>query len=429
MISQMRVLRFSTDHGPASPERPVYAYFRRCGNTPFFLQPSERLVISSEDVKCFFYTMKVPQCWVKYLAFNKLVPPDVLPKHLQGKRVYIASAVLPMGFLNSVSLAQHVHRNLVHWSSEAGGAAGVNTPEQELRKDRSFTVSNPAWRVYLDNYDLPERVEATELTAKRGTVAPGVLSLRQEYEHWEVPRNKKKSVERALRAEMQGATVDGERGVAYPREVKLGRYFVLALKLMAESAGTQKQWQVVCGGLVYVSMFRRPLLGSLNCVWRHIESYNGSGRRFMRTPGDCKLEVLRFLGLLPLAVLDFRLGIHPTVTCSDASSGGGESGASVRTTMVGRTIAEGSLRGEYPEPRWDGGVVVIGLFDGIGALRVAMELLGAPIIGYVSVEKHEPARRVVERHYPGVLHYFDVMEVTAEQVRQWLPCTPRLAWW
>ena len=146
--------------------------------SPFFLQPSERLVISSEDVKCFFYTMKVPQCWVKYLAFNKLVPPDVLPKHLQGKRVYIASAVLPMGFLNSVSLAQHVHRNLVHWSSEAGGAAGVNTPEQELRKDRSFTVSNPAWRVYLDNYDLLERVEATELTAKRGTLAPGVLSYR-----------------------------------------------------------------------------------------------------------------------------------------------------------------------------------------------------------------------------------------------------------
>ena len=102
---------------------------------------------------------------------------------------------------------------------------------------------------------------------------------------------------------------------------------------------------------------------------------------------DCKLEVLRFLGMLPLAVLDFRLGIHPTVTCSDASSSGGGICASVRTTMVGRLIAEGSLRGEYPEPRWDGGVVVIGLFDGIGALRVAMELLGAPIIGYVSVEK------------------------------------------
>ena len=35
----------------------------------------------------------------------------------------------------------------------------------------------------------------------------------------------------------------------------------------------RNQWQVVCGGLVYVAMFRRPLLGGLNKVWQHIESY------------------------------------------------------------------------------------------------------------------------------------------------------------
>ena len=100
-----------------------------------------------------------------------------------------------MGFLNSVSLAQHVHRNLVAWTGEQFSLAGVNTPEQELRKDRGFTVSDPAWRVYLDNFDLLERLEATELVSQQGAVAPGILALRQEYEHWEVPRNEKKSVQ------------------------------------------------------------------------------------------------------------------------------------------------------------------------------------------------------------------------------------------
>ena len=73
---------------------------------------------------------------------------------------------------------------------------------------------------------------------------------------------------------MQGVTVDGIQGVAYPRESKLVKYFSLALSLCGQKFATQKQWQVVCGGLVYFSMFRRPLLGSLNSVWSHIESYN-----------------------------------------------------------------------------------------------------------------------------------------------------------
>ena len=29
---------------------------------PFFLQPCEQLLITSEDVTCFFYTMSVPHC-------------------------------------------------------------------------------------------------------------------------------------------------------------------------------------------------------------------------------------------------------------------------------------------------------------------------------------------------------------------------------
>ena len=318
--------------------------------SPFFLQPSECLLISSEDVKCFFYTMKVPSCWWKFLAFNKPVPDTVLPEHLRGRVVYLASQVLPMGFLSSVSLAQHVHRNLVSWS--AGASCGQNESHLELRKDRPFTSGNPNWRVYLDNYDLLERVQSTQMVDMEGTVAPGVLALRNEYERWDVPRHPKKAVARSPKCEVQGATVDGVDGVAYPREAKLCRYFSLALKLVMQTAGTQKQWQVVCGGLVYFSMFRRPLLSGLNAVWRHIESFNAGPEHVRVSPHDCKLEVLRFLGLLPLARMDFRLDMHPLVTCSDASSGGGGLCASAGTTPMGHAIASGAMRGDHPEPRW-----------------------------------------------------------------------------
>ena len=389
--------------------------------SPFFLQPSERLLVSSEDVKCFFYTMRVPQCWQKYLAFNKVVPDAVLPGHLKGHRVFLTSRVLPMGFLNSVSLAQHVHRNLVKWSSsnDIDGADRVNAPESELRKDHSFSCHNPSWRVYLDNFDLLEKVKGCEVNDLMGTSSAGILSLRQQYEKWSVPRNLKKAVQRSSLCELQGATVDGDVGVAYPREQKLAKYFGLAVRLCQQTSATQRQWQVVCGGLVYFSMFRRPLLGSLNQVWQHILSFERKQRRLLPTPEDCRLELYRFLGLIPLARLDFRLDVHPMVTCSDASSQGGGICATVSLTSIGGMVAGGALRGEIPEQAGDMAVFSVGLFDGIGALRVALETINVKVLGHVSVECNKAAQRVVESHYPGVVVVQSVLDIDQAIVDGW----------
>lgn len=388
--------------------------------TPFYIQPSDRLLVSSEDVRCFFYTMSVPSSWWKYLAFNKVVPQDCLPSDLQGREVYLAAKVLPMGFLNSVSLAQHVHRNLSLWSSgQDPEVVGENPPEGEIRKDRPVTVKNPCWRIYLDNYDLLERVDALGVTNLQGTVAPAVLALRQEYERWEIPRNLKKSVSRQQQAEVQGAMVDGDAGVAYPREAKLVKYLGAALALVQQTRVTQRQMQVVCGGLVYFSMFRRPLLCCLNSVWHFIESFHDGLGEAQVLPSQCRLEILRFLGLLPLARMDFRTPFHEQVTCSDASSSGGGVCASLGLTSWGIQVLDGKLRGELPELRQEHQVLTVGLFDGIGALCVATDLLGLQVIGHVSVETNKHAARVVESHFPETRVLHDVQDVDDTEVREW----------
>lgn len=61
-------------------------------------------------------------------------------------------------------------------------------------------------------------------------------------------------------------------------------------------------------------------MGTLNRVWTHIESFERSLRRSLPTPGDCQSELVRFLGLLPLGQLDFRLDMGPV---SGASISGG----------------------------------------------------------------------------------------------------------
>lgn len=389
--------------------------------TPLQLHPDEALVVSSEDVRCFFYTMGVPQPWWKYMAFNKRVPDGCLPSDLQGQVVYLAARVLPMGFANSVSLAQHVHRNLALWSATptTEGATVVNLPQGEIRKDRPTTVANPSWRVYLDNYDLLERVKWVDLSDLQSHLAPSVLALRQQYEFWDIPRNMKKAVSRSVEAEVQGAQVDGARGVAYPRESKLLKYLAATLSVLGQRTVTQRQMQVVCGGLVYVSMFRRQLLGGLNAVWKFITSFDVQRAHRRPLPEACQLELVRFLGLLPLARLDFRLEYNEQVTCSDASGSGGGICASTALSPAGCLAAQGKLRGELPELRQEHQVLTIGLFDGIAALRVAADLLGLHVLGHVSVEVSPSAQRVVTSHFPEVMHYNDVRAISDVEVRQW----------
>ena len=168
-----------------------------------------------------------------------------------------------------------------------------------------------------------------------GTLAAPVLALREQYEVWGVPRNVKKAAERKVLAEVQGAMVDGERGIAFPRESKLLKYVGAALRLCSQRYVSQRQMQVVCGGLVYMAMFRRPLLGGLNAVWRQIEDFNSSKVFHSSLWSEARFEILRFICLMPLARLDFRLGMHPQITCSDASSSGGGICASVGLTHFG----------------------------------------------------------------------------------------------
>ena len=61
----------------------------------------------------------------------------------------------------------------------------------------------------------------------------------------------------------------------------------------------------------------------------------------------------------------------------------------------------------------------IGLFDGIAALRVALDVLQAPVAGHVSVECNGAAQRVVEANFPGSLLVEGVEQVDEAMVTEW----------
>ena len=80
------------------------------GMTPYLMEDKEITLMSSEDSRCFFYLFSIPDAWKRFMGFGKLLPAELVPPKWEGLDCVLVSRVLPMGFLNSVSIAQHVHR-------------------------------------------------------------------------------------------------------------------------------------------------------------------------------------------------------------------------------------------------------------------------------------------------------------------------------
>ena len=287
----------------------------------FFLQEDELLCLSSEDIRCFFYFFKVPRNWIPLLAFARAAPSS-LTTHLGEDTGYLCARVLPMGFVNSVGIAQHVHRNVIKKSLGAfpyslGG-------ESEIRRDRTAPQGSNLYRIYLDNFDEMRKVDRKLAATLEGQPSPLVNGVREQYELAGLPRHPKKSVVQQLQGEVQGAWVDGVKGTVVAKPNKIVKYIALALELIKDCKASQKELQVVGGGMVYAAMFRRPALCGLNHIWRDIVSLDQKPqgvRVYLRK--EVVMELARFICLLPLMYIDFRAPFDESLTASDASTTGG----------------------------------------------------------------------------------------------------------
>ena len=387
------------------------------GMTPYLLADEQVLVMSSEDIRCFFYLFEVPVSWHPFMAFNKPVPQHVVGDGVDEPH-YLASRVLPMGFLNSVSVAQHVHRRIARMSLH--GLQPSLGPQCELRKDRPFTVAQWVYRIYLDNFDALEQMDPLMAARVRGEVSVEVLALRGGYQHWGLPRHPTKAVQQETIAEIQGAVVDGVTGMVKPKPNKVLKYAELAWSLLQDGRASQKQLQIVCGGLVYCSMFRRPLLRMLNKMWSFVVGLSSEPPVVRKElPQSVRFELCRFLCALPLAQMNLRTPVLGGVTASDASETGGGFCVSRGLTPMGVHAAQCSVRGDMPELEDFVQVLTVGLFDGVGALRVAADVLQLPTGGHISAEVSVEGSRVLESNFPDTVAVGDMAGISKNMVLGW----------
>ena len=292
-------------------------------------------------------------------------------------------------------------------------------PQQEIRRDRPLPSSSVLYRVYLDNFDVLERVDSLA-GAIKGEASIFTLSLRQQYEFLGLPRHPKKAVQRQDAAEIQGAWFNGVTGKVMPKPPKVMKYVGLGLQLLESNKASQKQLQIVCGGFVYCCMFRRALLGLLNAVWKFIVSFEGEPPFIAKSlPPIVRLELIRFMCSVPLAQMNLSLPFREDITASDASEEGGGFCISDGVTALGAHAASLPIRGDLPESEDCVMVLTVGLFDGIAALRVAADSLSLPMSGHISSEVSKEGNRVVEAHFPDSTFVGKVEDINEDTVRTW----------
>ena len=271
----------------------------------------------------------------------------------------------------------------------------------------------------MDNFDELQKVDKKLAEVIAGHPSDAALSLREAYAREGLPRHPKKSTQQELCAEVQGAWVDGALGQVTAKPAKVARYAKLALELLERGTATQRELQVIGGGFVYVCMFKRPLLCGLNHLWTSIVELEPCKRVRRPLKRQVVAELARFLGLIPLAFMNLRSPFSEVVTASDASTTGGGVCASKSLSPYGLAASQSTVRGELPEAHDFVQVLSVGLFDGISALRVALDCLEVPVVGHIAVESSAEALRVSESFFPDIIQVRDVAQVTEELVKEW----------
>eukprot|EP00438_Fugacium_kawagutii_P024959 Skav213216 [mRNA] locus=scaffold2826:647978:650839:- [translate_table: standard] len=389
------------------------------------LKKNKTLLWSSDDQKGAFYAWRLPPQWRPYMAFAWPVKGSVVGmSHIP--LVYVASAVIPMGWLNAVSLFQHLHRRL----GMANKPIGSGFPQEiEWRRDRPVPQRPNQdcleWvQYYLDDFDVPEVVDQDVAEQIEGSIGPLHVEQRAAYARHGVKISENKARFREPVITRMGAAIDGRIGtISAPLEKKfeIMGFFLWAL---GQRTPLNKSLHMILGRLVRCFEFRHPLMSALRGCWPQ-------GHVMLRRPwrADALRSMLRGCVLLPMAQADLRAQVDGLVSASDASESGGGLCVSNHLTDEGLRVLE-QLDGEdyrrsrcapfQPAGAMPNGVpqgprlFVISLFDGIAAIMCALSRLPCRVLGFAASEIDAHCKRLVRKRWPGVIELGKVETIEAK---------------
>ena len=363
---------------------------------------SSELFVAQEDVKDFFYRLKITRKLGEYFSLpvvdGKLLEKELgyLPEeyaHLQdvsAAPIYPCMKVLPMGFAWSFHLAHEAHCEL----------ARRVLPEVPQLRDRFATPvlgsdpmrgHNPtAMLIYADNNNHIGLDRAAVLKDQERVI--GVLHSYGLDTHEET--------EGVSLAESLGVRINGVSGAIQPTAKRDWRLDRSLAALIARPYITGEQLQVIVGHITVRSLLHRGLMGILRHSYTFIEQCYKQKVRLWKSVAN---EIWLFRALMPLGTADVFAEWDPQPLCTDACLSG-------YAVMEGdHTSAELAVIGRQDE-RWrfklDGG-------QRRAPREIALEHadpLHDPNTVLPSVDGRVEQTLVSDRNFPEVPHSFMACE-------------------
>lgn len=284
------------------------------------LEEDENLLVDSEDFCSCFNLFTLPASWRGLMCFGLMVDAKFMGG-TAGHMVYPAMAVVPMGWINAVTVIQSVVRSLVFQGAQVPESSEVAKIKQMPDTD-DFTV------IYLDSYDELRKLDAQCAEVLEGKPSARHIRFQEVCQEKGLPLNQAKRLVGATRGTLQGGLMDGKKGwykLAPDKQVDL---ISLCLSLVTAPKWREFQLRHVIGKATFGMCFRRPLLSIFQEIFVDLQKLTQDEEV---TPGRGAIdELIMVVAMVPFMGSCLRVSLDKEITCSDASPTGGGAAVSDR---------------------------------------------------------------------------------------------------
>ena len=319
--------------------------------TRMLLKPNQYVRGSGQDLRNYYYSLMLPQGWVRYNSVGRRVCPDVVRRFGgdPGVAYRLCFRVLGMGDVNGCDIAQAVHEEVLR-------RHGVLTEANQLVYGR-HVPSQDLWAgAYLDDLLVALRCSVPQPVPLDGSFCPPppevsdedvqkVAAAVEAYDKAGLQCAEHKAFNQQVDFKAWGAEIRGVRGTAgAPIEVRR-QLWVILRKVVAIGWCTKELMQKVVGYMSFVFQFRREMYSLQHHVYKFIS--NLPRRKWRPIPGHVLDELRSFAVHLPFAVWNMRQHVDDKVLATDATpSSGGAVVATVSQALASELWKRAEIRGE-----------------------------------------------------------------------------------
>lgn len=291
------------------------------------LNPNQYVRGSGDDLRNFYYTLKLPDEWIKYNSVGSTIQASVVAAAGGDASVphRMCLRVLGMGDCNACDIAQATHEAVLQ-------SAGL------LSENSKMVYGDPAPRgdvwegAYLDDLLIACKIDMDEAIPLDGSFVPPTpsgedidLQKAAAAEKAYAEAGLERAVHKSFRAQTLfkawGAEIDGIQGVAGAPLLFRQQTWSLIQQVVLLGWCNKKILQKILGYVCFIFQFRREMY----CLQHHIYKYiDGMGERWRRLPGFICDELRSIAFHLPFAKWNMRKVFSPFLLATDATptSGG-----------------------------------------------------------------------------------------------------------